>query len=144
MISFTIEESGLEDVISVLQQIPEFSDVPPLSKLRQRIEHVPHLILTVQSGDLTIGCKIGYERDGRFYSWLGAVLPQYRKNGIASALANQQEDWARLQGYRLIWMKTRNCFPEMLIMAIGRGFKIIGFEPREEIGQHRIVLQKSL
>ena len=144
MISFIIEENKIGDVAHVLKLIPEFTDVPSLPNLHKRIDHVPHLILTAHSDNLTIGCKVGYEREGRFYSWIGAVLPEYRKNGIATALADHQEEWARKQGYSSIWMKTRNCFPGMLIMAIGRGFKIIGFEPREEIGQHRIVLQKSL
>jgi predicted GNAT superfamily acetyltransferase len=144
MISYTIEENRLEGVVDVLNKIPEFDHLPSLDAIRNRLHKVPHLVLTGHSERITLGFKIGYERDGRFYSWLGAVLPEYRNKGVASALADRQEKWAKQQGYASVWMKTRNCFPSMLIMAIGRGFRIIGFDPREEIGQHRIVLEKSI
>jgi GNAT superfamily N-acetyltransferase len=91
-----------------------------------------------------LGFKIGYERDGQFYSWLGAIIPSFRKMGIATAFANRQEEWARNHGYHTLWMKTRNRFPEMLIMALQRGFVITGFDAREHVREHRIILAKSL
>ena len=35
---------------------------------------------------LPIGFKVGYERDGYFYSWMGGVLSDYRKKGVAQNL----------------------------------------------------------
>jgi GNAT superfamily N-acetyltransferase len=102
------------------------------------------LVLTAHDGNTAAGFKIGYEREGAFYSWLGGVLPEYRRKGVATLLADAQEKWAREQGYKSIWMKTRNRFPGMLILAVGRGFRITGFDPRGEIGEHRIVLTKSI
>lgn len=144
MIPYVIEENRLEDVLLVMKQIPEFENTPDVSSIQLRLGDKPHLILSARVESLPIGFKIGYERDGKFYSWLGAIVPGYRNKGFATALANKQEEWARNQGYTTIWMKTRNCFPEMLMMAIGRGFRIVGFDPREEVGQHRIVLEKSI
>jgi len=144
MISFIIEENKLDDVLEVLALIPEFENTPDISGIQSRLAQRPHLILSARIDAGPIGFKIGYERDGNFYSWLGAIAPPYRNKGIGTALANRQEEWARNQGYTAIWMKTRNCFPEMLMMAIGRGFRIVGFDPREEVGQHRIVLEKSI
>jgi ribosomal protein S18 acetylase RimI-like enzyme len=31
--------------------------------------------------------QLGNEQGGEFYSWLGGVLPQYRRNRVAKALA---------------------------------------------------------
>ena len=144
MIPFVIEENRLEDVMLVLSQIPEFENIPDAGSIQSRLNEKPHLILSASNETGPIGFKIGYEREGKFYSWLGAILPMYRNKGIASALADRQEEWAKNQGYTTIWMKTRNCFPEMMMMAVGRGFRIVGFDPREEVGQHRIVLEKSI
>ncbi len=49
--------------------------------------------------------------------------------GIASHLADYQEQWAIKQGYKTIWMKTRNRFPQMLLMATQRGFRITSLNP---------------
>ena len=130
--------------MEILALIPEFTDKPSSSEIEARIMDVPHLVLTAYHDDKPVGFKIGYERDNSFYSWLGAVLPEFRQSGIAARLADNQENWARHAGYSSVWMKTRNCFPEMLLMALGRGFSIIGFDSREEVSQHRIILAKSL
>ena len=144
MIPFIIEENKLDDVLEVLALIPEFENIPDAASIQTRLSQLPHLILSARNDSGPIAFKIGYEMDGKFYSWLGAIAPSFRNKGIATALADKQEEWARNQGYAVIWMKTRNRFPKMLLMAIGRGFRIVGFDAREEVGQHRIVLEKSI
>ncbi len=144
MTSFTIEENKLDAVMCLLAGIPELDTSPALEEIRSRTNHVPHLILTAHEDGQPIGFKIGYERDGHFYSWLGGVLPMHRQKGIAALMADRQEAWAKNEGYRVIWMKTRNRFPEMLIMALRRVFRITSLDPREKIEEHRIVLSKSL
>jgi len=142
MMNFTIRHGDLDSVMEVLHAIPEFDHLPSKEIINQRIAGVPNLILTAHDASATLGFKIGYVREGVFYSWLGAVHPQSRQNGIAKALADEQEKWARQQGYDRIWMKTRNRFPEMLIMAIRRGFKITGIETRDTLSENRIYLEK--
>jgi predicted GNAT superfamily acetyltransferase len=144
MISIIVEKHKLEEAFDLLKCIPEFENIPTMDMIRSRLDHVPHLVLTAHSDQMVVGCKIGYERDGKFYSWLGAVLPDYRSQGVASTLADEQEAWARQQGFIKIWMKTRNCFPQMIQMAVSRGYMIVGFDPREMVGQHRIIFEKSL
>ena len=144
MIPFAIEEGNLDAVALLLGRIPEFDIPPTIDEIRARVKDVPHLILTAHEEVVPVGFKIGYERDGRFYSWLGGVDGRFRQQGIASHLADYQEQWARKQGYKTIRMKTRNRFPQMLLMATQRGFRITSLHPRDEIGEHRIVLEKSL
>ncbi len=144
MTAFTIEEGRTSDVIQMLREVPEFGSTPSMDQIIARIGLAPHLVLTAYVEGKPAGFKIGYERDGTFYSWLGGVLPVYRRSGVAARLADAQESWAKTHGYKTIWMKTRNRFPGMLMMAIGRGFQITGFDPRDKIGEHRIVLTKSL
>jgi GNAT superfamily N-acetyltransferase len=144
MTSIRIEEGRLDAVEFLLKDIPEFDIPPTLESITARIKDVPHLILTAHDHEMPVGFKIGYERDGRFYSWLGGVGARHRQKGIATHLADYQEQWARKKGYTTIWMKTRNRFPQMLLMATQRGFRIIGLHPMDKIGEHRIVLEKSL
>lgn len=142
--SITLREGQLQDAVLVLNSIPEFENVPSIEAIHQRIDEVPHLILTAYDAESPVGFKVGYLRDGVFYSWLGAVRPEYRQLGVAKTLAHAQEQWARDHGYQKIWMKTRNCFPQMLIMAMRNGFKITRVDVRDDLHQTRIVLEKSL
>ncbi len=144
MIPYHIEEGHPEDVIPILSQIPEFDHLPDVNSISSRLEHVPHLILLALWDQQIIGFKIGYERDQHFYSWLGAIHPDYRRKGLAEKLADTQENWARERGYKKVWMKTRNRFPSMLMMALNRGFQIVQIDPRDTITEHRIILEKSL
>jgi len=144
MKTFTIHQGNLDEVMEVLKAIPEFENLPNKEAIQKRIHDVPHLVLTAHDGYSTLGFKIGYVRDGLFYSWLGAVNPECRQQGVAKALADAQEEWARLKGYDRIWMKTRNRFSEMLIVAVRRGFKITSIEVRDELKENRIYLEKYL
>jgi predicted GNAT superfamily acetyltransferase len=142
MSRWTIQEGNLDAVMDILEDISEFDDTPSKSAILQRLEKVPHLVLTAHQGHSTLGFKIGYWREGAFYSWLGAVKGEYRQQGVAGALAEAQEKWANSQGYDRIWMKTRNRFPEMLILALRHGFKIVAIEPMEDLLENRIILEK--
>ncbi len=144
MTPVSIHENELAEAAEFLQGIPEFRDIQDAAAIRERLDGVAHLVLTAWAGENVAGCKIGYERDGRFYSWLGAVGPAYREHGIARQLADYQEAWAKRNGYSSIWMKTRNAFPAMLLMALRRGFTIIAVEPREDHTQNRVLLEKFL
>jgi predicted GNAT superfamily acetyltransferase len=105
---------------------------------------VTHLILVAYAGDLPVAFKVGYQQEDYFYSWLGGVLPDYRRRGLAKRLAVRQESWARAHAYTSITFKTRNQHKNMLIFALRNGFDIIGFREKETIAANRILLRKAL
>lgn len=85
-----------------------------------------HTLLAVVNGQV-VGCKLGYERKpGQFYSWLGAVHPDFRGQGVASELMRRQHDWCRQQGYHIIRTQTYNQWRDMLILNLRFGFDIVG------------------
>ena len=46
--------------------------------------------------------KIGYAMtQTKYYSWLGGVRPDQRRQGLASELMERQHNWAAAQGYQL-------------------------------------------
>ena len=93
-----------------------------------------------------IAFKIGYQRhhDRSFYSWMGAVLPNYRRKGIANNLADYQETWAKKNGYNSIKIQTREKHKAMLTFAINREFQITYRIEKTSSSNTRIWMNKPL
>lgn len=144
MDAISITEGTIDMVVELSQQIPEFVNPHGAAVYQARLSKAPHLILVAFIAQKAVGFKVGYEREGYFYSWMGGVLPAYRKLGIAQKLADAQENWARSKGYPSVTFKTRNHHKAMLLFAIKNGFDIIGVETRDVPAEHRILLQKKL
>ncbi len=140
----TIEEGTIDQVIALSKAIPSFEGPPGRAEYEKRLTGVPHLILVAYKAGQTTGFKVGYERSGYFYSWMGGVLPKYRRLGIAKALADYQEGWARQNKYFSITFKTRNQHKAMLLFALKNGYDIIAFEEKESVATNRIWLRKTL
>lgn len=142
-----IREGSIEECLKISEQIPEFALGNYTEAVyRQRLSNKPHLILVAEIEKELVGFKVGYERyaDRTFYSWLGGVIPSYRKLKVASFLANYQEEWAIENGYNAIALKTRNKFKNMLLFALKSGFLIETIEKKEDIQENRIVLRKKI
>ncbi|MCS0787914.1 GNAT family N-acetyltransferase [Cytobacillus firmus] len=102
------------------------------------------LVLTAMDGEKVIGYKMGYAIDeDRFYSWVGGVATDYRKNGIASMLMEKQHGYLKEKGYKVVRTKTMNKWRSMLILNIKHGFDVIE-TCTDENGLLKIVLEKQL
>lgn len=89
--------------------------------------HTDFLYVLAYEKDKLIGFKIGYAEDkNTFYSWLGGVLPDYRKLGISSQMMSLQQNWCQEQGFKKIQTRSRNDFPEMIKLNLKFGYRIIG------------------
>ena len=144
--NFDIREGSHLEAYHVACEIPEFGNQAyDLEEYKRRLVNSHHILIGFYENQ-PVGFKAGYQRgeQGQFYSWMGGVLPGYRKYGIAKSLAQQQETWARDKGYAKIRFKTRNYLKSMLIFSLKNGFNIIEVEPREEVFQNRILLEKKL
>ncbi len=77
--------------------------------------------------DELVGYKLGRSDDPRcFESWRGGVKREYRRRGIASTLAQCQEDWCRSGPFQCIETRTSPDNAPMLILNLRRGFIISG------------------
>jgi GNAT superfamily N-acetyltransferase len=102
-------------------------------------------LLLAEIDDEVVGYKLGYRLDDTtFYSWLGGVVSKYQGLGIASDLMQAQHDWCRTRGYKKVQTKTKNKFPEMMILNIKSGFKIVSTKNSDKDADLRIVMEKSL
>ena len=141
-----IEESNLKVVLRVLRVLPEFDQMLQDDFYLEKVGKKESLMLIATKGHEIVGCKAGYNRygDGSFYSWLGGVLPDHRNEGIATILADYQENWAKAHGYTSIKFKTLNKHRNMLLFSIRNGFSINGLKEKDEIENYKIRLIKQL
>lgn len=102
-----------------------------------------HLSLALAEGAVA-GFKLGYATDHEtFYSWLGAVHPQFRGLGIATRLMEHQHDWCRAHAYKRVQTKTLNRWREMIALNLKFGFEIRGAYTDSE-GQPKLLMEKQL
>ena len=134
----------IETAVQLMQHLPEFSGPYNFTEIHKRINKAPHLNLIAFVDEIPAGFKLGYERDAYFYSWLGGVLPKYRRLGIAQKLADEQEKWAKKNKYDSIIFKTRNRHKAMLAFSLKNGFNIFKIEEKENIDEYRIWLRKAI
>jgi predicted GNAT superfamily acetyltransferase len=141
-----IREGEIEEVVALSRAVPEFVQVYEEEAYIRRLSQRTHLILIAEVDGAPAGFKVCYQSEtpGIVYSWMGAVLPAYRKSGLAAAMADRQQDWARRQGFHTIRFKTRNRFIQMLHFGLSNGFRIVGFEKKGEVADYRILLEKQL
>lgn len=140
-----IREGGIDEVAAIEAAIPEFVRPKPASELSQRLDNGGALILIACADDAPVAYKAGYRLDGqRFYSWVGAVLPAFRRLGVALALLRDQERRLRAAGYTGVRVKSRNAFPGMLRLLIGEDYRIVALEPVPSPEDPKIVFEKSL
>jgi len=75
---------------------------------------------------------------------MGGVRPEFRRKGIATVLAEEQERWSKANGFRAVFFKTRNRFLGMIQFGIKRGFKVVDLLPKGGEEDYRIVMRKKL
>lgn len=141
-----ITEGTLKDALFVLNNLPEFDPLFSPGYYEEKIKDKSPLILVAKVDGKLAGCKVGYDKfkDGSFYSWLGGVIPEYRRLGLAKELALRQEAWALQKGFESVKFKTLNRHKKMLTFALNHGFDIYNLKPKDELENYRIELIKHL
>ena len=143
---FQLREASLAELLWVHERIPEFPGKASLDFYAERLKHRLHLALVAEKEGELLGFKVGYQSDkpDTFYSWMGGVRPEFRGKGIATSLAEEQERWAKAQGFTSVFFKTRNRFLGMIQFGIQRGFKIVDLHLKGGVEDYRIVMRKDL
>ncbi|ASV69506.1 GNAT family N-acetyltransferase [Cytobacillus kochii] len=137
----TIPEADvLNDILKLHEDIFGTSD----NLITNMLSKSKLLVIIAKDGKKIVGYKIGYTIDStKFYSWLGGIDANYRKQGIASILMKKQHQYLRNNGFRIVQTKTMNKWRNMLILNIKSGFDIIHTYTNEK-GIHKIILEKNL
>ncbi|MEZ0471925.1 GNAT family N-acetyltransferase [Luteimonas salinilitoris] len=141
-----IERGDIDGIAALEARIPEFSCPKRAATLAERLRADSGALILIAFADgQPVGYKAGYALETRrFYSWVGAVLPAYRRHGIALALLREQERRLREAGYANVRVKSRNGFPGMLRLLIGEGYRIVALEAVPSPQDPKIVFEKLL
>lgn len=140
-----VREGTLEECVTVVEQIDEFSHKESVESLSARLQGKKQLVLVAEEQGQLLGFKIGYQLDEHtFYSWFGGVSPLARNKGVAQLQLDVQEQWVREQGYKQLKVKSRNQFSSMLRLLLRNGYMIENFEEKEEIKENRLHFVKQM
>lgn len=104
-----------------------FRDIDP-NYVRWRLDNMPHTsTFYAESASGLTAYKIGYAMtQTKYYSWLGGVHPDHRREGLASELMKRQHNWAAEQGYQLIETSANKENVAMARLNLSHGFTICG------------------
>ncbi len=140
-----IREGAFQQCVDLSSKIPEFKSPYKIEEYKKRCAG-KYLVLISEIDNQSVGFKIGYDRfnNGSFYSWMGGVLPKFRRMGVAYSLANFQEKWATKNEFSSILLKTRQKHDGMIAFSLNRGFIITEETQITPAEETRIWMQKSL
>jgi|TARA_B100001964_G_scaffold47456_2_gene53039 GNAT superfamily N-acetyltransferase len=140
-----IREGAFQECVDLSSKIPEFNSPYKIEEYKKRCAG-KYLVLIAEIDNQSVGFKIGYDRfnNGSFYSWMGGVLPKFRRMGVAYSLANFQEKWATKNEFSSILLKTRQKHDGMIAFSLNRGFIITEETQITPVEETRIWMEKLL
>lgn len=140
-----IRNGTIDEAVRVSQHIPEFENPYHAETYKTQLNARYHIILIAMRKNTPVGFKVGYALEPHvFYSWMGGVIPAYRRNGVAKTLSEQMQAVLLEKGFTTLRIKTRNNHRYMLQMLVSEGFNIVGMEIKEDIAHHSIIFEKPL
>ena len=140
-----IRKGAFRECGDLSTKIPELNSPYKIEEYKKRCAG-KYLALVAEIDNKPVGFKIGYDRfnNGSFYSWMGGVLPKFRRMGVAYSLANSQEKWAAENEFRSISLKTRKKHDEMIAFSLNHGFIITEETQITPAEETRIWMEKLL
>ncbi|NQV41979.1 MAG: GNAT family N-acetyltransferase [Candidatus Marinimicrobia bacterium] len=110
----------------------------------EKIRQQGALLLIAYDGMRPIGFKLGYGlADGHtFFSWLGGVDPNYRRQGVAQALLETQERHVKKMGIATLYFTSFDRFPAMILLGRKNGY--VKVKTAVEGGEKKYWFEKQL
>ncbi len=106
------------------------------------------LVLIACHNNQPAGFKVAYaltEEPDVLYSWLGGVLPDFRRQGIAEKLMKEQHRQAKENGFTAVETKSYpGLFPAMMQLNYKYGFKLIREYHCNKLNETKVQLRKPL
>jgi GNAT superfamily N-acetyltransferase len=92
-----------------------------------------------------VGFFLGFELKPQVYfAWFYGVLPDFRRQGIASQLMEAVHSWAHQQEYEAMRMECNNQHRPMLHLAIAHEYDIVGIRWDPDRGDNLVIFEKVL
>ena len=121
---------------------------PPrdLESFRRRFRGRYNILqLVARLGERPVGFFLGFGlKPTVFFAWFYGVLPEFRRQGVASQLMDAVHAWARDNDYHAIRFECHNQHRPMLHLAIALGYDIVGIRWDPDRGANLVLFQKTL
>lgn len=134
----------LEEIVKLFNQIfRPTRDVEFFSRRYLGRHNVLQMVARID--DRPVGFFLGFElKPSVFFAWFYGVLPDRRRQGIASQLIEAVHDWAREQGYESIRFECHNQHRPMLHLGIAQGYDILGIRWDPDRNANLVLFEKTL
>jgi GNAT superfamily N-acetyltransferase len=147
MADATIDIVGPEDlpvIVNLYNQIfrpPR--DLDSFSRRYRGRYNILQLVARVQ--DRPVGFFLGFElKPLVFFAWFYGVIPDFRRQGIASQLMEAAHSWARQNDYESVRFECHNQHRPMLHLAIALEYDIVGIRWDGDRGENLVLFEKIL
>ena len=92
-----------------------------------------------------VGFFLGFElKPTVYFAWFYGVLPEFRRQGIASQLMDAVHAWARQNDYESVRMECHNQHRPVLHLAITAEYDIVGVRWDPDRGDNLVIFEKVL
>lgn len=103
------------------------------------------LQLVARIGSQPVGFFLGFElKPTIFFAWFYGVIPECRRQGIASQLMDAVHSWAKQNDYESIRFECHNQHRPMLHLAIALQYDIVGIRWDPDRGDNLVIFEKVL
>lgn len=103
------------------------------------------LTLLARMDEHPVGFWVGFElKPGMFYHWLGGVVSDVRRHGVARQLHEAQQAWSKDHGYEYVRCECLNHQREFIHFAIEVGYDIVGIRWDSTHADNLVVFEKTV
>src|SRR5947209_4720028 len=103
------------------------------------------LMLIARLKDAPVGFFLGFElKPTVYFAWFYGVLPECRRQGIASQLMEAMHSWAKQHEYESVRFECHNQHRPMLHLAIAQEYDIVGIRWDPDRGDNLVIFEKVL
>jgi GNAT superfamily N-acetyltransferase len=142
-----IEQYDPEELRVVSQLYNQiFRPARDIDSIRRRFRGRYNILqLIARIGDRPVGFFLGFElKPTVYFAWFYGVLPEFRRQGIASQLMEAVHSWAQQNEYESVRFECHNQHRPMLHLAIALGYDIVGIRWDPDRGDNLVLFEKVL
>ena len=142
-----IDVVGVDELPLIVEMYNQiFRPTKTLESFRRRyLGRYNVLQLVARVKDKPAGFFLGFElKPTVFFCWFYGVIPEFRRQGIASQLMDAVHSWAKQNDYESIRFECHNKHRPMLHLAIALGYDIVGMRWDPDRGDNLVIFEKVL
>lgn len=103
------------------------------------------LQMIARLGDRPVGFFLGFElKPAVYFAWFYGVIPDCRRQGIASQIMDAAHAWVKENDYESIRFECHNQHRPMLHLAIAKKYDIVGMRWDPDRGDNLVIFEKVL